>query len=147
MILFGLHFLPHCRRHCNLVYITGALRTIVTRGRNSLTENCRSGKNPHWQQFYRSPRNLARWRTWPSLTLLTSKIPAFWKSRWRPPFWKIEKSPCLSNRLTDRREIWQGDAFGPSKGFHCWFYLSLNKMIFAILDIWRCCPLCWIVNC
>jgi len=29
----------------------------------------------------------------------------------RPPSWKIEKSPYLSNALTDCREIWHDDAY------------------------------------
>jgi len=32
----------------------------------------------------------------------------------RPPSWKIEKSPYLSNGLTDRHKIWHGDAVWPS---------------------------------
>jgi len=42
------------------------------------------------------------------LSLYTIKIYDFLKiqhGRW-PPFWKIEKSPYLSNGLTDRSNFW-----------------------------------------
>jgi len=70
------------------------------------------------QRFDRSPRNLAWWRTLALFTLPPLTLPPFENPRWRrPPCWKIEKLPYLSNGLADCREIWRIDAFWPSWPF------------------------------
>jgi len=62
------------------------------------------------QRFDWSPRNLAWWRVLTVLTPSHPYISHIWISKMaRPPSWKIEKSPNLSNGSTDRREIWPCD--------------------------------------
>jgi len=73
------------------------------------------------QRFDGSPQNLARWRSFNLLTLATIKSLKFKNLRWRrPPFWKIQISPYLSNGLTGRHKIWHPDTCWLSWPFRPW---------------------------
>jgi len=70
------------------------------------------------QRFDRSPQNLALGRR---LTAFSIRPLNFWPFKsprwWQPPFWKTERSPYLSNGLTNCHKIWHDDAFWPSWPF------------------------------
>ena len=98
-------------------------------------------KNPWWKiaisrpRVDRFPPNLARQCSSVLLSTLAVEISKNKNPRWwRPPFWKVEKSPYLGRNLTDFDQIWHGDAARPYWAF--WRAVQSNSNM-ATVVVWK----------